>query len=82
MFDERAVVDSESTRVVVKEGVKRRVDSYKKLREIRYNDSEQAPLTCRLWRIWNWRVNIGQGQGQSADSVKSYLEGFWRWHRQ
>ncbi len=62
---------------VVKEGAKRRVDSYKKLREIRHNDSEQAPADVQaLANLELAKVNIGQGQGQSADSVKSYLEGY------
>lgn len=62
---------------VVKDGVKRRIDSYKKLREIRHNDSEQAPADVQaLANLELAKVNIGQGQGQSADSVKSYLEGY------
>src|SRR6266403_921150 len=62
---------------VVKDSVKKRVDSYKKLREIRHNDSEQAPADVQaLANLELARVNVGQGQGQSADSVKSYLEGY------
>jgi integrase len=62
---------------VVKDGVKRRVDSYKKLREIRHNDAEQAPADVQaLADLELAKVNVGQGQGQSADSVKSYLEGY------
>src|ERR1700687_1067175 len=62
---------------VVKDGVKRRIDSYKKLREIRHNDSEQAPADIQaLANLELAKVNVGQGQGQSADSVKSYLEGY------
>src|SRR5216684_6322383 len=62
---------------VVKDGVKRRIDSYKKLREIRHNDSEQTPADVQaLANLELAKVNIGQGQGQSADSVKSYLEGY------
>src|SRR6266849_3729292 len=62
---------------VVKDSVKKRVDSYKKLREIRHNDAEQAPADVQaLANLELAKVNIGQGQGQSADSVKSYLEGY------
>jgi integrase len=62
---------------VVKDGVKKRVDSYKKLREIRHNDAERAPADVQaLANLELARVNVGQGQGQSADSVKSYLEGY------
>jgi len=62
---------------VVKDGVKRRIDSYKKLREIRHNDSEQAPADVQaLANLELAKVNVGQGQGQSADFVKSYLEGY------
>jgi integrase len=62
---------------VVKDGVKRRVDSYKKLREIRHNDAEQAPADVQAQADLELaKVNVGQGQGQSADSVKSYLEGY------
>jgi integrase len=62
---------------VVKEGVKQRVDSYKKLREIRHNDPKQTPADVQaLANLELAKVNVGQGQGQSADSVKSYLEGY------
>src|SRR5216684_3198236 len=62
---------------VVKDSVKKRVDSYKKLREIRHDDAEQAPADVQaLANLELAKVNIGQGQGQSADSVKSYLEGY------
>src|SRR6266481_4430000 len=62
---------------VVKDSVKKRVDSYKKLREIRHNDAEQAPADVQaLANLELAKVNLGQGQGQSADSVKSYLESY------
>ena len=62
---------------VVKDGVKRRVDTYKKLREIRHNEGGAVPNDVQaLADLELARVNLGQGQGQSADSVKSYLESY------
>ena len=61
---------------VVKHGVKRRVDTYKKLREVRHNeDGAAVPKDVQaLADLELARVNVGQGQGQSADSMKTYLE--------
>jgi integrase len=60
---------------VVKDGVRKRVDSYKKLRQVRHNEKDAVPNDVQaLADIELAKVNIGQGQGQSADSVKSYLE--------
>lgn len=63
---------------VTKEGVKRRVDSYKKLRQVQHNErSGSVPGDVQaLADMELAKVNTGQGQGQSADSVKSYLEGY------
>ena len=62
---------------VVKDGVKRRVDSYKKLRQVRHNEDGAVPGDVQaLANLELAKVNIGQGQGQSADSVKSYLESY------
>jgi integrase len=62
---------------VVKDGVKRRVDSYKKLRLVRHNENDNVPGDVKaLADLELAKVNIGQGQGQSADSVKSYLESY------
>jgi integrase len=62
---------------VVKDGVKRRVDTYKKLREIRHNEGGTVPNDVQaLADLELAKVNLGQGQGQSADSVKSYLESY------
>jgi integrase len=62
---------------VVKDGVKRRVDSYKKLREVRHNEGGAVPNDVQaLADLELAKVNIGHGQGQSADSVKSYLESY------
>jgi integrase len=62
---------------VVKDGVKKRVDSYKKLREIHHNEGNAVPNDVQaLADLELAKVNVGQGQGQSADSVKSYLEGY------
>jgi len=62
---------------VVKDGVKRRVDSYKKLRQVRHNEDGAVPGDVQaLADLELAKVNIGQGQGQSADSVKSYLESY------
>jgi len=62
---------------VVKDGVKRRVDTYKKLRQVRHNESDAVPGDVQaLANMELAKVNIGQGQGQSADSVKSYLESY------
>ncbi len=62
---------------VVKDGVKRRVDTYKKLREIRHNEGGAVPNDVQaLADLELAKVNLGQGQGQSADSVKSYLESY------
>src|SRR6266853_2897831 len=62
---------------VVKDGVKRRIDSYKKLREMRHNDPEQTLTDVQaMANLALAKVNVGQGQGQSADSVNSYLKGY------
>lgn len=62
---------------VVKDGVKRRVDTYKKLRQVRHNENGAVPNDVQaLADLELAKVNIGQGQGQSADSVKSYLESY------
>jgi integrase len=62
---------------VVKDGVKRRVDSYKKLRQVRHNEKGDVPGDVQaLADLELAKVNIGQGQGQSADSVRSYLEAY------
>jgi integrase len=60
---------------VVKDGVKRRVDTYKKLREVRHNEGGAIPKDVQaLADLELARVNVGQGQGQSADSMKTFLE--------
>lgn len=62
---------------VVKDGAKKRVDSYKKLRQVRYNEGKQVPGDVQaLADLELAKVNVGQGQGQSADSLKSYIERF------
>jgi integrase len=62
---------------VVKDGAKKRVDSYKKLRQVRYNEGKQVPGDVQaLANLELAKVNVGQGQGQSADLLKSYLESF------
>jgi integrase len=63
---------------VVKDGVKRRVDTYKKLRQVRHSEgNNNIPGDVQaLANVELSRINIGQGQGQSADSVKSYLESY------
>jgi hypothetical protein len=63
---------------VVKDGVKRRVDAYKKLRLVRHNENGRAvPHDVQaLANVELAKVNVGEGQGQSADSVKAYLERF------
>lgn len=62
---------------VVKDGTKQRVDAYKKLRQTRYNEGDAVPNDVQaLADLELAKVNLGQGQGQSADSVKSYLEGY------
>jgi hypothetical protein len=62
---------------VVKDGVKRRVDTYKTLREIRHNEGGTVPNDVQaLADLELAKVNLGQGQGQSADSIKSYLESY------
>src|SRR5260370_1899691 len=63
---------------VQKDGSKRRVDSYKKLRLVRHNENGSGvPGDVQaLADLELAKVNIGQAQGQSADSVKSYLESY------
>jgi len=63
---------------VVKDGVKQRIDTYKKLRQTHHNEkSSNVPGDVQaLADLELARVNVGQGQGQSADSVKSYLESY------
>jgi site-specific recombinase XerC len=62
---------------VMKDGARKRVDSYKKLRLVRHNDPATAPGDVQaLANVELAKINVGQGQGQSADSVKSYLESF------
>lgn len=63
---------------VVKDGVKRRVDSYKKLRQLNHNEENgKVPGDVQaLADLELAKINVGQGQGQSADSVKSYLESY------
>ena len=51
--------------------------SYKKLREIRHNEGGTVPNDVQaLADLELAKVNLGQGQGQSADSVRSYLESY------
>jgi len=63
---------------VTKDGVKRRVDTYKKLRQVQHSENNRnVPGDVQaLANLELAKVNIGQGQGQSADSVKTYLEGY------
>jgi integrase len=62
---------------VLKDGAKKRVDSYKKLRQVRHSEGPAVPGDVQaLADLELAKVNIGQGQGQSADSVKSYLESY------
>jgi len=62
---------------VVKDGVKRRVDTYKKLRQVRHNENGNIPGDVQaLADLELAKINLGQGQGQSADTVKSYLESY------
>lgn len=62
---------------VVKDGVKRRVDAYKKLRMVQHGEGGSVPGDVQaLANVELAKVNIGQGQGQSADSVASYLESY------
>src|SRR5216684_2943151 len=89
-FEEAQIVQSGHIRVngrwwilkvrewVQKGGVKKRVDSYKKLRLVRHNENGSGvPGDVQaLADLELAKVNIGQGQGQSADSVKSYLESY------
>ncbi|HEY6387907.1 MAG TPA: hypothetical protein VIX91_19700, partial [Candidatus Acidoferrum sp.] len=60
------------------DGVKKVKDSYKKLAlvlEHRANSDGSAPNTVRVLADLELApINAGQRQGQSADSVKSYLE--------
>ena len=59
-------------------GVKKRVDSYKKLRIVRHNEKNgSVPGDVQaLANLELAKINVGQGQGQSADPVKSYLESY------
>lgn len=63
---------------VVKDGLKRRVDTYKKLRQVQHSEGgDNVPGDVQaLANVELAKVNIGQGQGQSADSVESYLESY------
>jgi len=62
---------------VVKDGAKKRVDSYKKLRQVRYNEGTKVPGDVQaLADLELAKVNVGQGQGHSADSLPSYIERF------
>lgn len=63
---------------VVKDGKNKRIDTYKKLRLIRHNESaSHIPNDVQaLADLELAKVNVGQGQGQSADSVKAYFERF------
>jgi len=61
-------------------GVKKRQDTYKKLalvQDHRANPDGSAPNSVRaLADLEVAPINAGQRQGQSADSLKSYLEGY------
>lgn len=63
---------------VVKDGVKRRVDAYKKLRMLQHGEGGgSVPNDVQaLANVELAKVNVGQGQGQSADSMTSYLESY------
>jgi len=61
---------------VKKDGARKRLDTYKKLRLVRHNENGsgipgdvQALADLELAKI-----NVGQGQGQSADSLQEYIE--------
>jgi len=64
--------------LVVRDGVKRREDCYKKLRMVQHAEkTEKVPNDVQaLADLELAKVNIGHGQGQSADSVQSYLESY------
>jgi integrase len=63
---------------VQKDGVKKRIDTYPKLRQVRHNENgSHIPTDVQaLANLELAKINVGQGQGQSADSVKSYLESY------
>src|ERR1700682_1171672 len=63
---------------VTENGTRIRKDSYKKLRLRHHNEiGSTVPGDVQaLADLETAKVNIGQGQGQSADSVKSYLESY------
>jgi integrase len=63
---------------VIKDGIKKRIETYKKLRLVRHNENGSGvPGDVQaLADLELAKVNVGQGQGQSADSVKSYLESY------
>jgi integrase len=65
---------------VTKDGVKKRLDTYRKLalvQDHKANPDGSAPNSVRaLANLEVAPINAGQRQGQSADSLKSYLEGY------
>ena len=65
---------------VTKDGVKKRIDTYKKLASVqdhRPNPNGSVPNSVRaLANLELAPINAGQHQGQSADTLKSYLEGY------
>ena len=62
----------------MRDGIKQREDCYKKLRMVQHAEKTgSVPNDVQaLADLELARVNIGQGQGQSADSVQSYLESY------